>query len=215
MLDLPFAPGEAPYRVKGNAYLGHYAYLESHYPGGEAAHHAALEQLHPVRGPKLRDFFEQKFLASAWYDVFPLATAGIAFSAAVKLPYIDYIRKRSDAQAELDVTGVHRLLLRFVSPKKVTTRAPAIVGQYFDFASVESQMHGPEHFTCYVRGVPLALGPWYATVLESYLHTVLRYCGVSNPAVRCVRYEPSAAQTPLPEVTLHIEVRMGSARAAG
>ena len=54
LLDLPFAPGEAPYRVKGNAYLGHYAYLESHYPGGEAAHHAALEQLHPVRGPKLR-----------------------------------------------------------------------------------------------------------------------------------------------------------------
>src|SRR5690606_38162592 len=60
---LPFAPGEAPFRVKGTAHRGHLEYVAQHVPGGVAAMCEAFED------PRQRAFFAQPFLAASLYDV--------------------------------------------------------------------------------------------------------------------------------------------------
>ena len=111
LLVAPFSPGEAPFRIKGNAYRGHMSYVDSYVPGGRAAHAESLCSLSRERGEGLARYFEQNFLASAWYDVYPLALAGAACGHLTGEDFLSFVYSRSCAQAREDIGGVHRFLL--------------------------------------------------------------------------------------------------------
>ena len=194
LLELPFAPGDSPFRVKGNAYKGHLKYVEDRIEGGFETHQAALRNLHPTLGPKLEEFFAQTFLASAWYDVFPLATAGVACGKHLGMPFLDFVHARTVAQAEGDIVGVHKFLLKFVSAKTVAARVPALVSQYFDFIKVAAEVPNKQLVMGTAGGVPKPLAGWYGTVIEGYLQKVLEISGVVHPRVECVGLHPFPAE---------------------
>src|SRR5262245_8543837 len=85
----PFAPGASPFRIKGVAYRGHLEYAQAHVPGGVAG------MLADLGDPRLRAFFEQRFLASTFYDVVPLAIAGIVCGARAGQSFLEFVRTRT------------------------------------------------------------------------------------------------------------------------
>ena len=174
LLTLPFEPGGSPFRIKGVAYRGHVEYCDRFVPGG---HRAALEAL---GRPAVREFFDQPFLASSYYDVFPLAMAGIGCSRALGVSFLDFVAQRSRWQAAEDVKGVYRLVLKVAAPQMLASRLPRFIAQYFDFGGVELVDVQPGRVSAMRTGIPAPLAEWYIAVSEPYVEVILEKAGAKN-----------------------------------
>jgi len=175
---LPFPPGEAPFRLKGTAYRGHIDYVQANVPGGLAAQNAAF------RSAKLRAFFEQSFLATSWYDVFPLMVAGYVCARIVGTTFSDFVRTRARWQAQQDVGGVYKLILHAASPELVVEKMPTLMARYFDFGRTTVEATAPRTYQITVSGLPSAIAPWYALICETYALVALEANGAKNPRAR-------------------------------
>ena len=174
--SFPFAPGASPFRIKGVAYRGHLEYVEANVPGGVPG------MLEDLGDPRLREFFQQNFLAASFYDVVPLAIAGIVCGARTGQTFLEFVRTRTQAQARSDVRGVYRVLLALTSAEAVALRIPKLVGQYLDFGDIETKSRSKGLVTGTRTGVPRALAPWYITVSDAYLRVVLSLAGGGDPS---------------------------------
>jgi hypothetical protein len=198
---LPFAPGEAPFRVKGTAYRGHLEYVEQHVPGGVAAMCEAFDD------PRHRAFFGQPFLAASLYDVFPLALAGVVCGRLTGQPYLDFVRVRAQAQARSDLGGVYKVLLALASPQAVASRIPRLMGQYFDFGDTTIEQRAPSWIVATRSGLPAPIAPWYAAVSEGYSRVVLAQAGGTEPQLDVVAVEPNGRQAGVDLVKLVFDLR--------
>lgn len=183
LLGRDVEPGTDPHKVKGIAYRGHVEFIGSEMPGGLKAHRESLEALPMVGSDKMREFFDQTFLASSTYDVFPLAVAGIACSRMTGETFMDFVVRRTEQQVAKDITGVHKFLMKIVSAKMVASRLPRMLMQYMNFTEVEVDRPDPAHVRAQVRGIPLALGGWFLAVLDTYMRTVLQIAGATEATV--------------------------------
>jgi hypothetical protein len=175
---LPFRPGESPFHIKGVAYLGHVDYVGSNIPGG-------LEgSLRDFHDPALREFFAQRFFATNWYDVFPLVAAGYACAHLKGLTLPDFLRARTRWQAERDVNGVYKLLLKLASAEAVAMRLPRLVATYCDFGKTEARVDQPNVVEGSMTGVPEPLYAWYSTIAQTYTEYALGVANAKNPRAR-------------------------------
>ena len=197
---LPFAPGEAPFRIKGTAYRGHLDYVAEHVPGGVDAMCEAMED------ERLAAFFRQHFLASTLYDVFPLARAGAVCAAMAGMGFLEFVRMRAVIQAKSDVGGVYRVLLAMASPTAVATRLPRLVGQYFDFGETTAEHPERGHVIATRTGTPQALAPWYTMVSDGYCEVVLTRAGARNVVLKTTQ-QPSGTRHGIPIVDLTLDMR--------
>ena len=170
--DSPFAPGESPYHVKGVVYAGTHKYFAKQVQGGLDALWTEL-----AGDPPLLAFMQQKFLASGWYDVLPVAALIRAEARALRLSVPHYLRKRSEFQAKDDIGGVYRFLLKMISPESVANRLPRLLTQIFDFGTNEINAIDNEHIEATLTGFPMMLWPWYSTAFEVYSETLLSLAG--------------------------------------
>jgi hypothetical protein len=187
LLARPFAVGEAPFRIKGNAYRGHVSYVDREIAGGFEAHQKAVRELDPVQGPALVEFFSQSFLPSGWYDVYPLALAGVACARITDEAFLDFVFRRTCAQGEDDIGGIYRFLLKFVSAKAIALRVPGLVARYFDFVEPAVEVEDPWTLRASFTGVPVALTPWWLTVVQAYIQTVVELAGKPRPTTHAGR----------------------------
>lgn len=183
LLEAAFVPGEAPFRIKGNAYRGHIEFVAQHVPGGLKAHNEALTKLSPSLGPAWAEFFDQKFLPSVWYDCYPLAVAGLVCSQLTGEEFLTFVARRTAIQAQQDMGGIYRFLLKFVSAKQISLRVPGLLSRYFDFVESDSKVLGPNSLRVEVAGAPLELWPWLSTVFLSYIGAVVEIAGRQAPHV--------------------------------
>jgi hypothetical protein len=112
MLQTVFAPGASPFHTKGLAYRGHLEFVAEHVPGGVAAQNAAFGD------EALRAFFKQPFVAGGWYDVFPLAEAGLVCARLRGEPLHALLQTRARHQVQRDLRGVYGFLARFASQRR-------------------------------------------------------------------------------------------------
>ena len=105
---LPCRPGESPFKIKGGAYRGHLDYVAEQVPGG------VEEMLRGFRDPALAEFFQQKFLASTFYDILPLVVAGYVCARQARKSFSEFVRVRSRYPAERDVSGIYRMLIKLI-----------------------------------------------------------------------------------------------------
>ena len=168
LAQLPFAPGEGPFRVKGVAYRGHMDYVRDHLPGGLSAMLAALPD------PAVRAFFDQPFLASVRYDVRPLALAGVACGKLTGAGYLPFVALRTRLQADDDIRGVYKFLLKFVSADVIAARGPKVMTQYFDFGAATSRVAPDGTTVGTLSGLPRPLAPWFITCVQAYVDQVSR-----------------------------------------
>ena len=107
--DWPFDIGGSPFRVKGNPYVGLFEHADRVLPGGRDA---VLQQ---VERPDLLAFLSQPFMPSGWYDLYPLLGLAVAAGKLVGQSGAAFTRRRSAEQADEDIHGIYRFLLRFTT----------------------------------------------------------------------------------------------------
>lgn len=200
--SLPFAPGTAPFRIKGTAYRGHMRFVERDVPGGVAAMLAHME-------PPMAAFYGQSFLASSFYDIFPLAWGGVVCAELLRMRYLDFVKLRTADQAEEDVSGIYRLLLALTSPEAVARRMAQLVGQYFDFGSARLDASDRGLVGVTRLGVPLPIVPWYEKVSESYCEVLLTRAGAKRLHIVATRQAAGSAHG-VPLADLRFDMTFGS-----
>lgn len=131
----------------------------------------------------LRTFIQQKFLPCAWYDVLPAVPLIRAEAKAMHHTVRRYLQIRSGYQAEQDLGGIYRFLLRVAATESVAMRMPQLFTQIFDFGSSDAELEEPGHVIGWVRDFPAALHEWFAIALEAYTLTALRLTGARDCTV--------------------------------
>jgi hypothetical protein len=200
---LPFAPGSSPFRVKGTAFRGHLDFVARKVPGGVDDMLARMQAR-----PGMRAFYEQTFLASSLYDVFPLAWGGVVGGAMMGMSYLDFVRLRTSEQARSDVGGVYRVLLALTSPNAVAQRLPKLLGQYFDFGATEIEVNEPGRVVAKRTGIPAAIVPWYEKVTEGYCDVVITRAGAKEVRVESQRASAGTAHG-MPMMDMRVEIAFG------
>ncbi len=172
--EVPFQPGESPFRLKGASFresLGFYASL----PGGTDAIMSALpDDAH-------RSYFQQPFTASGWYDVFAMAQLDFAAAAVARVSPFTMIQRASVDQARSSITGIHRGLLAILSPKQVAWALPRVMASFFDFAQCTTRGDGDGRVVGTCQGVPKLLCGWYQAACTEWMLEALRIRGSSAP----------------------------------
>jgi len=202
MLQTVFAPGASPFHVKGLAYRGHLEFVAEHVPGGVAAQNAAFEE------DALREFFKQPFVAGGWYDVFPLAEAGLVCARLRGEPLHALLHARARHQVERDIGGVYGFLARFASQGLVARGVVDASERYFDFLTTRTEQVTPTHVHATMSGLPEALGDWMSVLMQSYAQATFEHVG--QPDVRVRTHRPThdgSSQHGLPTVTAGLEIR--------
>jgi hypothetical protein len=198
--DLPFAPGASPFHIKGIAYRGHLDYATKHIPGGPAA----INRL--FRNSALRFFFEQPFLAASWYAALPIVPLWYACADVLARPRLEFLRARTRHQAEQDIHGVYRIILKLASAETVAQRIPRVVGKYFDFGSTDATLVEPGLVRYVQTGVPAFLAPWFGIVGETFVQVALEVAGAKKSQVRRAPPTPAGTAHGVALVTLSVDV---------
>jgi hypothetical protein len=200
---LRHAPGDSPFHVKGVAYRGHLDYVDANVPGGVAAMKAGFSD------PAVAEFFDQTFLASSFYDVMPLAHAGVICADLSGLSFYEFVRTRTIAQAERDVRGVYKWLLSLLSPRMVATRLPKFLAQYLDFLVFEVVEASPKRVVGRLSGIPLELKCWQSTVFEAYYVHVFKIGGVKDFSIRYEDLSVQSSADGLPTLSVGLVLEFG------
>jgi len=174
---LPYAPGQSPFRVKGTVYRGHLEWVAAHVPGGINGMNAAF------RDPRLAGYLAQEFLPSSFYDVVPVVASAYVVARACAMPFTEFLRMRSLLQAQRDLGGLHRLLLKLASPAQVVSRYAAVQAQYFDFGSASARLVEPRCVELERRQIPAMLVEWFVPAQEAFLEVALGTAGASEVTI--------------------------------
>lgn len=166
--------GTSPFHVKGVLYLGTQKYFQTEVPDGLSRLAATLDD------PAVRDFIQQKFLPSSWYDVLPVAALIRAEAEVCHQTVPSYLRKRAAFQAREDISGVYRWLLKLASPETVALKIPRLLTQVFDFGDSFTERLDDHVVHIAIRDFPAVLTEWYSTAFEVYAETALGLAGAKN-----------------------------------
>jgi len=168
--QLHHAPGKGPWHVKGLVYAGALAHYDARVPGGLGA---VLER---VDAP-LVEFLNQKFVVGGWYDVGPLTLVGQAAALVANVPHLEFLRDMARTQAERDIQGVYRILLKVASPEMVVRRLPQAANKYFDFVQAEVREVRPKCWESTGHGIPSIASTAYMAVTEAFVSKALQLAG--------------------------------------
>jgi hypothetical protein len=166
--------GQGPFHVKGVLYMGTQKYFKNEVPDGLTRLVETLED------PSVREFIQQKFLPSSWYDVLPVAPLIRAEAEVCHQTVPGYLRKRAAFQAREDLAGVYRWLLSLASPETVALKIPRLLTQIFDFGDSYTERVEDKVVHIELREFPSVLGEWYSTAFEVYAETALGLAGAKN-----------------------------------
>ncbi|MDI1434634.1 serine/threonine-protein kinase [Polyangium sorediatum] len=164
---LPRPAGRSPFRVKGIAYKGMLHYVSTRLDGGMPS------LTNTFRDPILREYLTQPFLASSFYDFFPLvaASAGCASLANVQLEI--FAQGQGRAQAKYDADHAYRSFVQGRSIDDFPSRFRLIAQRYYDFGEWEANSFSPGTITFVQRGIPAWAIPWYSPLQSGYISTLV------------------------------------------
>lgn len=197
--DLPFAPEKSPYKIKGNAYRRAIERFQRDLGGLEKV-------LELANNATLTGFYAQPFMASSWYDVFPLPLIHQAGALLMNQPYDEYIEERSRETFEKDVRGIYRMVLKVMSPQTVVSRLARIQSQYFSFAETTCKEAGKNAAQLKSVGFPAMIARFYVPVLRAYTSGAVQSSGGQDVRVQATTgtESPGPHGVPLTDVTLDV-----------
>jgi hypothetical protein len=191
---LKFAPGESPFRAKGNVYLGLFESTNSRCPGGVSA---VLER---IESPDLVAFYNQPFVAAVWYDILPLLTFSVQAARLAGKPHLPYVREGARFQARRDMNGVYRFFLKLATTRMLVERLPRVHSQYFNFGKSIGQKLEGERAEIVGRQIPEPLAPWMLAVIEGFVPEVMVAHGARDVVARLDPFQPDGELHGVPAV---------------
>jgi hypothetical protein len=198
---LPYPAGSSPFKIKGNAYREQIEFTNINVAGGMRAAVAALNDL------RQREFFSQPFMASSFYDVYPLVVMAHTCARLNGITFTDLVKARVRHQASKDLSGVHRMILRLVSPETIATRLPQLTAQYFNFGTGRISKQETGRVEAVRGGVPEGLVDWYGIVGTSYVVCAMEINGTKNPKARLLPPQKEGKAHGLDLYTMTFEFR--------
>lgn len=198
---MPIPVGSGPFHVKGVLYLGTQKYFNTQVEDGMRKLVETLDE------PQVREFIQQKFLPSSLYDVLPVAPLIRAEAEVCKQTVVSYLRRRARFQAEEDISGVYRWLLKLASPETIALKLPRLMTQIFDFGESGGEKVGDKRVRIVLRGFPSLLGEWYTNAFEVYTKTALELAGAKNATLQLTSVPEDAGAGRVPLVTLTGDAR--------
>lgn len=178
-----FAPGASPFRAKGMVWLGIRDFVEARVPGGAQA------VAHDLDEP-LREFWLQMFVPPSFYDILPIIPLASAVANAMGVDRLEYVRQTAIWQAERDMAGVYKALLKSDTPLAVCRRFPSIQQQIYDFGRPHLLSETENSVETACDGIPTPLAWWWKQASEHYLRPVLRAAGAPNPQLLWTDQKP-------------------------
>lgn len=167
-------PSEASvFCVKGTMWLGIREYVEEHVPGG-------LERVNRELSPPLQGFFSQMFLATAWFDLFPMLGVTRAIAAVRRQPHMEQARQLALWHGEHDLKHLYKAILKQSTPLAVCKRFPIIFSQLYNFGRIELVHEDERSVAACAHGLPEALAGWWMQATEGYLQPILQAAGGRN-----------------------------------
>jgi hypothetical protein len=169
----PFAPGAGPFHIKGVAYRHTLANYDEFLPGGFAAFVARLDPAHA-------QFWRQPFVASAWYDAFPMAESSDVIADILQRDREAVLRELGQRTAKHDFRGVYKMYLKAVSAPLAIASLTRLGALYYDFmgrTSTKKLESGIEIERC---EVPKPMIPWLRPINVGYCEAVLQRTGIAN-----------------------------------
>ena len=191
---------ESPFKVKGVLFHGTVAYFEHNCPGGFMALVDATDN------ELVKDFLRQNFLAGGMYDAMLVPDLIDLEARVMRFDLTRYLQKRTEWQAERDISGVYRMLLKLASPEMAIARLPRVITQMFNFGKPTSEVLAPNHHRVSVSGIPGPLAYWLHHGFSVYCATALKAAGAKRPVVTPLASKPEAPIGGVPMVTLRFEV---------
>ncbi len=188
------APGESPFRTKGNVYRALLESADARVPGGRDAVLARIDD------PALAKFFAQPFLAASTYDVLPLVPFGMLGAKIAGVAYPEFVRGGAAFTAKRDMRGIYKVLLKLASPSAVVQRLPRILIQYFDFGKIEGRFTSERAYEATATGIPQPLVVWLMNVAYGFIPVVLESAGARDVAVVIKPSEPEREVQGIPLV---------------
>ena len=152
--------------------------VDRYVEGGSAL---AIER---IADGRVRDYLNQPFAASGWYDIFPMIAMIVQVARIRGVPYFNAVSELSRQMAEADLNGLYRTLLRVVSPGMLAPKLPKIQAQYLNFGSLTVLETSSDHCEVLRSDHPHLLVHWYVAVVHGFLPCVLEYSGAKNVRVR-------------------------------
>jgi hypothetical protein len=189
--DPTFAPpvalasvGTSPFRQKGNGYLGDFTYFDMCVPGGTKAVIGSFAE-----GP-LREYLEQPFRGSEWYDAFPCAVLHAAAARLRKIDYLEHRRQIGAFHASSTAGMIYRALLKVVSNESLSFWGPRVSSIYFDFGKTDTKIVGPREVHALRRGLPTQLVQFVMGATQGFTEESLRRAGALKAALTIGEPEP-------------------------
>lgn len=170
-LDRPSAA--SVFCVKGTLWLGIREYVAEHVSGGLERVNAELSQPHQA-------FFSQMFLATAWFDLFPIIAVTRAISVVRRQPHMEQARHLAVWHGEHDLKHIYKAILKQSTPLAVCKRFPTIYSQLYNFGHIELVRDEEGAFASCCHGMPAPLASWWMQATEGYLQPILQAAGGRN-----------------------------------
>lgn len=195
-----FEPGRSPFRTKGTSYIGLVTRFDRDLPGGFPS---VLER---IEDPKAAAFLGQSFLASSTYDILPLLDAGQVGARLGGKIYRSFVREGAAYQADRDMSGVYRMLLRIATPGLVVERIPRVLMQYLDFGKMTGALTDEYRYEGMLTGIPKPVCPWIHSVLEGFTPVVMAKAGASATTVMVRPFEAEGSVDDMPIMKARVTV---------
>ncbi len=192
--------GDSAFHVKGVLYLGTISFFDKTVRGGIQA---LYDEIHDAA---LLAFIQQRFLPASWYDVLPAPRLVACEARAMRLDVPGYLLHRTKYQANTDLGGIYRFVLKLASPELVIKRLPRIATQMFDFATPSSTLDEKNRATVRIAGIPAVCGDWLETSFGVYTETALRLAGAQGIIIDARRND-EGRQHGEPVIALELDVR--------
>jgi hypothetical protein len=205
--EIPTAPGQSPFRIKGIAWRDTIARHEE-LPGGASAVSALLPS------EPLRRFYAQSFLSSGWYDVMPMMFVDAAAAKIMGVSFEDSLRAGTRRQAHRVLSGIYRSFVKLMVPSAVAWALPRLAANYYDFGEVKTERVSVQHVRGVVAGVPVVLADWYAITSLEFVLVALELCGCVRPSLEWVIPASSSFRDGFALADLEFDIRWVGTREA-
>ncbi|MDC3960624.1 hypothetical protein [Polyangium jinanense] len=170
--------------------------------GGLPAFAAALPT------PALQSFFGQPFLASSFYDMFPLVAGSGVLASLARSPLDAFAHQQGRAQASYDVEHQYRALLQGRSTDDVHSRLRPLAGRYYDFGEWDVERAGLNRLRVVERALPIWIMPWFVPMQIGYFSGLMAAMGKPGTTVTMQSFRREGLAGSMQLVVLELEVVM-------
>jgi hypothetical protein len=183
-----FPLGEGPFRARGIAFSMAFKYIDARLPGGRAAFLAALGAADPFL-----PFYDQIFLASADYDLSPLARLYAVCAQIEGVSVGRFIEDRSRWSGEADPKGVWKPMLKASSPEDMADRTRFAFDRYFPPCRAERTLLQVGRFEGLLSKVPVCMSGIHASATVGFVCGALESMGAVDARMECARLGPDGS----------------------